>query len=262
MFIPQARFDPAGPRPISVPYTNTSASDIMAGTVLVANGKVQVFIDAIRALNSNNGQNTGSLAIGHCWYDFLADASAVTAAATPFTAVYWNATGQPVDNSGASFGAATGCLTTTAGGNTYVGFTMGEAVSPTIPGDGARVRAWLAEGPNASGISSQSTNVIADPGAAGAIAVTGGGTCELVGTTGSQTRTLAAPTAVGQEITLVTKAITSGTLTITVANLVTAAGVAATTVAQSTAGMVTVLKGVMIGSTLSWSVVSSGGTVS
>jgi hypothetical protein len=92
--------------------------------------------------------------------------------------------------------------------------------------------------------------------------VTGGGTCELVGTTGSQTRTLAAPTAVGQEITLVTKAITSGTLTITVANLVTAAGVAATTVAQSTAGMVTVLKGVMIGSTLSWSVVSSGGTVS
>ena len=259
MFIPQARFDPAGPRPITVPATNSSASDIFAGTVLVANGKVQVYVDAIRALNSNNGQNTGSLAIGHAWYDWLCDASNF---ATPFTAVYWNATGQPVDNSGVSFGAATGCLTTSAGGNTFVGFTMGEAVSPTISGDGARVRAWLSEGPNASGISSQSTNVIADPGAAGAIAVTGGGTCELVGTTGAQTRTLAAPTAVGQEITLVTKSITSGTLTITVTNLVTAAGVAATTVAQSTAGMVTILKGVMIGSTLSWSVVSSGGTVS
>ena len=261
MFIPQARFDPAGPRPISVPYTNTTAADIMAGTVLVANGKVQVFINSIRALNSNNGQNTGSLSIGHGWYDFLCDASTFT---TPFTAVYWNATGTPVDQSGNAITALanTGCLTTTANGNTFVGFTQSETVSPTIPGDGARVRAWLSEGPNASGITNQTVNSIADPGAAGAIAVTAGGTCELIGTTGTQTRTLAAPSFLGQQITLVTKAITSGTLTITVTNLVTAAGAAATTVAQSTAGMVTVLQAVLVGSTLSWSVVSSGGTVS
>jgi hypothetical protein len=144
MFIPQARFDPAGPKPISVPYTNTGASDIFAGTVLVANGKVQVFIDSIRALNSKDGQNTGSLAIGHGWYDFLCDAAAF--AATAFTAVYWNATGSPVDTAGSVITAlaGTGCLTTTAGSN-FVGFVMGETVSPVIPGDGARVRAWLTE---------------------------------------------------------------------------------------------------------------------
>ena len=144
MFIPQARFDPAGPRPISVPYTNTTAADIMAGTVLVANGKVQVFINSIRALNSNNGQNTGSLAIGHGWYDWLCDAAAFTASA--FTAVYWNATGSPVDTTGAPITAlvGTGCLTTTVGSN-FVGFVNPETVSPTIPGDGARVRVWLCE---------------------------------------------------------------------------------------------------------------------
>ena len=151
MFIPQARFDPSAPRPIAVPYTNTGTTDLLGGQVLVANGKVQVVLGSgIRALGSPNGPNTGSVAIGFGWFDWLCDASTFT---TPFTAVYWNATGTPVDQSGAAITAltGTGCLTTASAGATFVGWTSSEQPSPLMLGDGARARAWLAEGPTAWG---------------------------------------------------------------------------------------------------------------
>jgi len=160
MFTPQARFDPSAPKPISVPYINTTASDVMGGTVIVANGKVQVVQGSgIRALASPNGPNIGSVAIGFGWFDFLCDASTFT---TPYTAVYWNATGSPVDQAGAGIAAlsGTGCLTTNAAGATFVGFThpeqpgvaqtiggVSQYPSPLALGEPARARAWLEEGP-------------------------------------------------------------------------------------------------------------------
>ncbi len=115
--------------------------------MIISNGKVVVVIGSgIRALGSNNGPNTGSVAIGFGWFDFLCDASTFT---TPYTAVYWNATGSPVDQAGVAITAliGTGCLTTNASGATLVGFTHPEQPSPLILGDAARARAWLAEGP-------------------------------------------------------------------------------------------------------------------
>ncbi len=146
MFTPQARFDPSAPKPIAVPYTNSTAADIMGGTVIVSNGKVVVVLGSgIRALGSNSGPNTGSVAIGFGWFDWLCDASTFT---TPYTAVYWNATGTPVDQSGVAITAlsGTGCLTTSSSGATFVGFTNPEQPAPAILGDAARARAWLTEG--------------------------------------------------------------------------------------------------------------------
>src|SRR5574340_1605002 len=147
MYIPQARFDPSSPKPITVPYTNTGTTPLFGGDVIVANNKVQIVAGSgIRELNSNNGPNTGSLGIGFGWYDVVADASTFT---TPFTAVYWNPTGTPVDQSGVAITALanTGCLTTSSAGAYFFGFTRAEQPSPTILGDPARARAWLMEGP-------------------------------------------------------------------------------------------------------------------
>lgn len=156
MFIPQARFDPSAPKPVTVPKINTTASDIPGGTVIVSTGKVEVVVGAgIRALGSNSGPNNGSVAIGFSWFDFLCDASTFT---TPYTAVYWNASGSPVDQAGAGIAAlaGTGCLTTNPSGATFVGFThpeqpgvaysiggISQYPSPLAFNEPARARAWL-----------------------------------------------------------------------------------------------------------------------
>lgn len=161
MFIPQARFDPSAPEPITVPKINTTTSDLLSGSVIVSNGKVEIVIGpGIRALGSNSGPNNGSVAIGKSWFDFLCDASTFTNAYTP---VYWNATGNPVDQSGSTITAllGTGCLTTSASGNYFVGFTHPEqpgnsytingvssVPSPLVLNEPARARAWLQEVPN------------------------------------------------------------------------------------------------------------------
>ena len=152
MFIPQARFDPSAPKPIVTPYTNTGATVMPGGEVFVENSKVQIVIGAgIRESGSTNGPNTGTVAIGHSWWDVLCDASTFT---TPFTPVYWNPTGSPVDQAGATVTAliGTGCLTTTSAGGYYFGFTCPEQPAQLAIGEPARARAWFQEGPRESGV--------------------------------------------------------------------------------------------------------------
>ena len=152
MFIPQARFDPSAPKPIVTPYTNTGSTPMPGGEVFVENSKVQVVVGAgIREINSKDGPNTGTVAIGHSWWDLLCDASSFT---TPFTPVYWNPTGSPVDQAGAGIAAlsGTGCLTTTSAGGYYFGFTCPEQPAQLAIGEPARARAWFAEGPRESGV--------------------------------------------------------------------------------------------------------------
>jgi hypothetical protein len=156
MFTPQARFDPSAPKPIAVPYINTSASDLPSGTVVISNSKVVVVLGSgIRGLGSQSGPNTGSVAVGFGWFDFLCDASTFT---TPNTAVYWNASGSPVDQAGSAITAlvGTGCLTTNPAGAYYVGMThpeqpgtsytiggVAQYPSPLALNEPARARAWL-----------------------------------------------------------------------------------------------------------------------
>jgi hypothetical protein len=253
MFIPQARFDPSAPKPIAVLYTNATAYDIPSGTVVVANGKVQVVLGSgIRKAGSNDGPNTGSVGIGFAWFDFLCDASSF---ATPFTAVYWNATGTPVDQAGSAITAlsSTGCLTTNPSGATFVGFTHPEQPAPLILGDGARARAWLQEtGPV---YVSSLAHLVADPGASGAIPVTLAGYCPLV-TGGAETRTLAAPAFVGQELLLTAKTAV-GNCVVTCATTVNAAG--NNTITFSAAGQAVLLVAKANGSNIRWSVVSNDG---
>ena len=152
MFIPQARFDPSAPKPIVTPYTNTGSTPMPGGEVFVENSKVQIVIGGgIRELGSANGQNTGTVAIGHSWWDVLCDASTFT---TPFTPVYWNPTGSPVDQAGSAVTAliGTGCLTTTSAGGYYFGFTCPEQPAQLAIGEPARARAWFQEGPRESGV--------------------------------------------------------------------------------------------------------------
>jgi hypothetical protein len=223
-------------------WTNTTGADVPAGGVVVVNGMALVAVGGVP-----NGQ-TGTLTYLEA-FNVVKDNS-VFAQNDP---VYWQAAGNPVGRSAGS-GAASSSSASSAP-------LMGFALKAAVTGDD-RVQVSLRPmNGTAVNLVSVLTNAIADPGAAGAIPVTVGGTCELSGTTGTQTRTLAAPTFAGQELMLVTSAITSGTLTVTVTNLLNSAGAAKTTIAQSTAGMATALRAIAVGASLYWSVVSSGGTV-
>ena len=107
-------------------------------------------------------------------------------------ALYWDADGNPYNGT-----AGTGCATTTSGGNTFIGFAQ---VAAGATDEVVRV---LWSGPVAvtNTVHNALTALIADPGNAGAIPVTDTGHCEIV-TAGAETRTLAAPTYLGQMLLL------------------------------------------------------------
>jgi len=161
-------------------------------------------------------------------------------------AVYWDADGDPYGGT-----AGTGALTTTAGGNIFVGFAMAaaEATDPTI-----RV-VWSGPLAVTNTVHNALTAAIADPGNAGAIPVTDSGTCPLV-TTGAQTRTLAAPTYAGQLLALAFKT-DGGDCVVTCATGVNQAG--NTTITLNDAGDTIVLVGVEVGSNKRWRVVVNDG---
>ena len=223
--------------------TNSSGTDYAPGQVVVVNGLVGVTTGLIA-----NGA-TGNI-VYFSAFNVVKDGSAFN----QNDPVYWQAAGNPYGRT-AGTGAAS---SSSAASAPLMGFALAAAGATA---DRVQVSLRPQNGTSISVVNQSSLSIV-DPGNGQAIPVTSGGTCELTGTTGAQTRTLAAPTFAGQEITLVTKAITSGTLTITVTNLTDDGAVAKTTIAQSTAGMVTILRGILVGSTLTWIVVVSGGTVS
>ena len=107
----------------------------------------------------------------------------------------------------------------------------------------------------AGSIAVASTTTIADPGNAGAIPITATGVCNLV-TAGAETRTVAAPTFVGQTlfVNLDTKV---GNAVVTVSNIFDGTN---NTVTMSAAGQSIGFIGVTIASALKWALVANNGT--
>jgi hypothetical protein len=98
-------------------------------------------------------------------------------------------------------------------------------------------------------------NVIADPGDAGAIPVTSSGYCPIV-TAGSETRTLAIPAFIGQELLLYIKT-DGGTCVITVASAINQTG--NNTITMADVRDVIRLVAIESGSNRVWHVVSNDG---
>jgi predicted RecA/RadA family phage recombinase len=161
-------------------------------------------------------------------------------------ALYWDADGDPYGGT-----AGTGCATTTAGGNTFIGFAQAAAGATD---ETVRV---LWSGPVAltNTVHNALTADIADPGNAGAIPVTDTGKCDLV-SAGAETRTLAAPTYVGQLLLLSFKT-KVGNITLTCATGLNQTG--NTTVLFDTAADSVLLVGIASGSNNRWRVVLNDG---
>lgn len=167
----------------TIDYTPTA--DTAAGQVVVVGSLVGVATTAISA------NVLGALHVEGV-FDVVKANGAISAGAI----VYWDADGNPQGGT-----AGTGCATTTSGGNSRFGVTL-EAAAETA--ETCRVL-WVVPVAVTQVVTSAGagTTEITDPGNAGAIPVVTSGTVMLVSTeAGGETRTLADPAFVGQEITL------------------------------------------------------------
>ena len=187
----QARFVQEGQA-----FDHTPVSAVAAGAVVVQNSLIGVAKQPIEA------NRPGALAAKGV-FDVVKATGAINAGA----AVYWDADGNPVGGT-----AGTGAATTTSGGNSFMGFAVAAAAESD-----ATVRVLLVPITQVTNTIHQDlTNVIADPNNGGAIPVTDSGSVQIV-TTGAQTRTLAAPSNVGQMLSISMKT-DGGDCVITVAD--------------------------------------------
>lgn len=164
-----------------IPYTPSSTA-VIPGQVIVQGGLVGVAHTDIAV------DVEGTLAV-----DGVFDFPKVTGAVTAGAVVYWDANGSP-----ATGDASSGAATTTVSDNTFLGRCTEAAGSSD---EYVRVRVTSLVGQTVPG---DLTNPIADPGDEGAIPVTASGYCPIV-TAGAETRTLAAPTFIGQQLLLYMK---------------------------------------------------------
>lgn len=142
---------------------------------------------------------------------------------------------------------ALGKFTTASSGNTLAGLAGEAAANPSSTG--FVILMPMLVGTNAL------ENLIADPGDAGAIPVTASGVCAIT-TAGSETRTLADPTVIGQQLMLCI-AVDGGTAVITAASAVNQAGNNTITMAEvNDSVMLTAIK---IGTALKWRVTANDG---
>jgi hypothetical protein len=169
-----------------------------------------------------------------------------TGAINDGAALYWDADGDPLGGT-----AGTGAITTTSSNNTFVGFAVGAAAET----DTTVMVHMVGIGAVANTIHNELTNAITDPGNAGAIPVTLSGTCQIT-TAGSETRTLAAPTNVGQMLCLHITA-DGGTCVLTASAAINQAGNTVATMAD--AGDTLVLVGIQLGAAKVWRVVANDG---
>ncbi|HOD84657.1 MAG TPA: DUF2190 family protein [Phycisphaerae bacterium] len=214
---------------------HTPSSAVAAGAVVVQGSMIGVAKTPIAA------NALGSLAVSGVFDVVKANEQQALGAA-----LYWDADGNPYNGT-----AGTGCATTTAGGNTFIGFAQAAAGATD---ETVRV---LWNGPVAvtNTVHNALTASITDPGAAGAIPVTDSGHCDLV-TAAAETRTLAAPTYVGQELLLSLKT-DGGDCVITCATTVNQTG--NNTITLGDAGDAVLLVGKANGTNKRWSVVSNDG---
>ena len=161
-------------------------------------------------------------------------------------AVYWDADGNPVSGT-----AGSGAATATANGNTFMGWAL-----VGVDANTTKVRVKLFGSPAiTNNIYGLLNNTIADPGAAGAIPVTASGCVDLV-TAAAETRTLAAPTIVGQQLLLSLKT-DGGDCVVTCATTINQTG--NNTITFNDAGDAVLLVAKRSGANLRWSVVVNDG---
>ena len=218
---------------LSVDYTPVAAKS--AGDVVVQGSVIGVCKTPIAA------GALGALALSGIF-----DVAKATGAVNLGAAVYWDEDGNPVGGT-----AGTGAATTTSSGNTFMGFALVAALS----GD-ATVRLLLVRPVTVTNTIHQDlTNVLTDPGNAGAIPVADSGHVDLV-TAGAETRTLAAPTNIGQVLLLSFKT-KVGNCVVTAAAAVNQTG--NTTITLDTAADSILLVGIASGSNKVWRVVYNDG---
>jgi predicted RecA/RadA family phage recombinase len=226
----QARFIQQGE---SIDYTPVSA--VAAGQVVVQGSMIGVAKTPIAA------GALGALAVKGVFDVVKANEQQALGAA-----LYWDADGNPYNGV-----AGTGCATTTSSGNTFIGFAQAAA------GATDEVVRVLWSGPVAltNTVHNALTAIIADPGNAGAIPVTDSGHVDIV-TAGAETRTLAAPTDVGQVLLLSMKT-DGGDCVIAVATTVNQTG--NNRITLNDAGDAILLAAKANGANIRWSVVSNDG---
>lgn len=184
-----------------IDYT-PSGADVDAGDVVVQGAVAGV------AKNLIDDGRLGSLSVRGV-FDFVKINDDISAGA----AIYWAATGSPVGGEASSGGA-----TSTAGVNPFLGWAVAAAGAAATT-----VRVLMFGSPTITANHyGPLNNTIADPGDAGAIPVTASGFCSIV-SEGAETRTLAIPTFLGQEL-LITMDTDGGTVTLTVASAINATG--------------------------------------
>jgi predicted RecA/RadA family phage recombinase len=216
-----------------IDYTPSSA--VAAGQVVVQNDIVGV---AARPLAANE--------LGALTVEGIFDVVKATGAINAGAKVYWNAAGDPVGGV-----AGSGAATATASNYTY----MGRAALAAASGD-ATVRVVMENVVSPSVTVAQPiTTAIADPGASGAIPVTDSGHVDIV-TAAAETRTLAAPSSVGQ-LLLISMKTDGGDCVITCATTVNQTG--NNTITLNDAGDAVLFVGKANGTNKRWSVVSNDG---
>ena len=222
----QARFIHTGN---AIDYTPGSA--VTAGDVVVLGNSIAITKLDIAA------NCLGALATRGV-YDGVKAAGAINLG----DAVYWDADGDPVGGTSGS-----GAFTTTSAGNIYAGRAVAGALEAA-----ETVRFELRE---TDILNAALANVIADPGDAGAIAVTRSGTCPLV-TAGAETRTLAIPSFAGQQMSLALKT-DGGDCVVTAASGVNVTG--NNTLTFDNAGEHILLAAIEVGAALVWRVLANDG---
>lgn len=206
------------------PAAAVDAGDVVAQGNLVGIAKLDIAADEL-----------GALAVSGV-FDVVKETGAVTAGQD----VWWRPAGDPVGGT-ADSGAAS-----VVGGTYY----LGKAVEAALSAD-ETVRVRL----NCQAPESPLQHLIADPGASGAIPVTNTGSVQIV-TAGAETRTLAVPTKVGQQLALSMKT-DGGDCVITVAAAINQTG--NNTITLNDAGDFILLTAIQSGSNYRWRVTVNDG---
>ncbi len=211
------------------------SGDVDAGSVVVLGAHVGISKVPIPA------NALGALAI-----EGLFDVVKVNGVINDGAAIFWDADGNPLNGT-----AGTGCATTVSGGNTFMGFAVGQAgaTDETVRLDLVGVASVT------NTIHNALTAVIADPGSAGAIPVDDSGHVDIV-TVAAETRTLAAPASVG-ELLLISMKTDGGDCVITCATGLNQTG--NNTITMNDAGDSILLVGIAVGTNKRWRVVANDG---
>lgn len=217
-----------------VDYTPVAAK--ASGDVVVVNGVVGIATQDIAA------GALGSLGINGVWRMVK-----ITGVIAVGTVVYWDPTGSPLGGV-----AGSGCVTSTAGTNVFLGITVKAALDADQTVDvrifGVPIR-----------YQSVFARQIADPGnTVKAIPVTESGRVDLVSVGADETRTLAIPTFAGQQLLLTMKT-DGGDIVITSPGATKWNAAANTTMTFGAVLDTVLLVGVYDGANLVWRIIANDG---